>query len=86
MARRCNISFPSGPFAMLPLTGNRSSIVWTEEGERGKAIMAADEDRFLDELTKRFGFRLGEIALAGPRQSFPLDFRSPAHSWRTAWR
>ena len=66
---------PPGPFAMLPLTGNRSSIVWTEEGERGKAIMEAGEDRFLDELTKRFGFRLGEIALAGPRQSFPLDLQ-----------
>ena len=66
---------PAGPFAMLPLTGNRSSIVWTEEGERGKAIMEAGEDRFLDELTKRFGFRLGEIALAGPRQSFPLDLQ-----------
>jgi 2-octaprenyl-6-methoxyphenol hydroxylase len=66
---------PSGPFAILPLTGNRSSIVWTEDAERGKAIMAAGEDRFLDELTKRFGFRLGEIALAGPRQSFPLDLQ-----------
>jgi 2-octaprenyl-6-methoxyphenol hydroxylase len=66
---------PSGPFAMLPLTGNRSSIVWTEETERGKAIMAADEVRFLDELTKRFGLKLGEIALAGPRQSFPLDLQ-----------
>lgn len=66
---------PSGPFAMLPLTGNRSSIVWTEEKASGEAIMAADEARFLDELTKRFGHRLGEIALAGPRQSFPLDLQ-----------
>jgi 2-octaprenyl-6-methoxyphenol hydroxylase len=66
---------PSGPFAILPLTGKRSSIVWTEDTERGKAIMAADEDRFLDELIKRFGFMLGEIALAGPRQSFPLDLQ-----------
>jgi 2-octaprenyl-6-methoxyphenol hydroxylase len=66
---------PSGPFAILPLTGNRSSIVWTEERERGKAIMAADEASFLGELTQRFGLRLGEIALAGPRQSFPLDLQ-----------
>ena len=43
---------PSGPFAILPLTGNRSSIVWTEERERGEAIMAADEASFLDELTQ----------------------------------
>ena len=40
---------PSGPFAVLPLTGNRSSIVWTEEKASGEAIMAADEARFLDE-------------------------------------
>jgi 2-octaprenyl-6-methoxyphenol hydroxylase len=66
---------PSGPFAILPLTGNRSSIVWTEDSERGKAIMAADEASFLGELTQRFGLRLGEIALAGPRQSFPLDLQ-----------
>jgi 2-octaprenyl-6-methoxyphenol hydroxylase len=66
---------PCGPFAILPLTGNRSSIVWTEDSVRGKAIMAAHEDRFLDELAKRFGLRLGEITLAGPRQSFPLDLQ-----------
>jgi len=66
---------PSGPFAILPLTGNRSSIVWTEERQRGNAIMAADEASFLAELTQRFGLRLGDIALAGPRQSFPLDLQ-----------
>jgi 2-octaprenyl-6-methoxyphenol hydroxylase len=66
---------PSGPFAILPLKGDRSSIVWTEERARGEALMAADEAAFLDELAKRLGARLGEIELAGPRQSFPLDFQ-----------
>jgi 2-octaprenyl-6-methoxyphenol hydroxylase len=66
---------PSGPFAILPLKGNRCSIVWTEDKARAEAIMAADEAGFLAELTKRFGLRLGEIALAGPRQSFPLDMQ-----------
>lgn len=60
---------------MLPLTGNRSSIVWTEEKERGAAIMALDEAGFTGELATRFGAKLGEIKLAGPRQSFPLDFQ-----------
>lgn len=64
---------PSGPFAVLPLQGNRCSIVWTEEKARGEAIMALDEAGFLAELTKRW--RLGEISLAGPRQSFPLDMQ-----------
>lgn len=66
---------PGGPFAILPLKGNRSSIVWTEDEAIGEAIMAADEETFLAELAKRFGTRLGDIALAGPRQSFPLDFQ-----------
>jgi len=63
---------PAGPFAILPLTGNRSSIVWTEDKAAGKAIMRGDEAGFVRELAKRFGDRLGDLALAGPRQSFPL--------------
>jgi 2-octaprenyl-6-methoxyphenol hydroxylase len=66
---------PAGPFAMLPLSGNRSSIVWTEEKERGAAIMALDEEGFTRELATRFGAKLGEITLAGPRQSFLLEFQ-----------
>jgi 2-octaprenyl-6-methoxyphenol hydroxylase len=66
---------PDGPFAILPLTGNRSSIVWTEDRAKGEAIMAAGEVGFVGELGKRFGHALGAIALGGPRQSFPLDFQ-----------
>jgi 2-octaprenyl-6-methoxyphenol hydroxylase len=66
---------PGGPFAILPLKGNRSSIVWTEDKATGEAIMAAKEGAFLAELAKRYGGRLGDVALAGPRQSFPLDFQ-----------
>ena len=66
---------PAGPFAILPLKGDRSSIVWTEEKETGTAIMALDETGFTAELSRRFGPLLGDIALAGPRQSFPLDFQ-----------
>jgi 2-octaprenyl-6-methoxyphenol hydroxylase len=66
---------PDGPFAILPLKGNRSSIVWSEDTEKGEAIMAADEAGFVTELSRRFGHTLGDIALAGPRQSFPLDLQ-----------
>ncbi len=66
---------PGGPFAILPLKGNRSSIVWTEEKAEGEAIMALDEAGFVTELARRFGHTLGEITLAGPRQSFPLDLQ-----------
>jgi 2-octaprenyl-6-methoxyphenol hydroxylase len=63
---------PGGPFAMLPLTGNRSSLVWTERRADAERLMAADEATFLVELERRFGHRLGEIALAGGRRAYPL--------------
>ncbi len=66
---------PGGPFAILPLKGNRSSIVWSEDKAVGETIMAGSEPEFLAELGKRFGYQLGDIALAGPRQSFPLDLQ-----------
>jgi 2-octaprenyl-6-methoxyphenol hydroxylase len=64
---------PAGPFAMLPLTDNRSCITWTEAADRGRAIVALDDAGFLAEVEKRFGYRLGAVELAGPRASWPLD-------------
>ena len=64
---------PAGPFAILPLTGNRSCVTWTEEAERGRAIVALDDAGFLAEVQQRFGYRLGNVELAGPRASWPLD-------------
>src|SRR5262249_55513107 len=64
---------PSGPFAILPLRGDRASITWTEESETGRAILALDDAGFLAEVAKRFGYRLGAITLAGPRASWQLD-------------
>ena len=64
---------PSGPFAILPLTQNRVSLVWTEEGARAREIVAVDDDEFLSEAKKRIGGRFGALELAGPRAAFPLD-------------
>ena len=66
---------PAGPFAILPLKGNRSSIVWTEDAANAKSLMAGDEAAFVAELTRRFGHRLGTISLEGRPQSFPLAFQ-----------
>ncbi|MGB0799813.1 MAG: FAD-dependent oxidoreductase, partial [Planktomarina sp.] len=63
---------PSGPLAILPLTGNRSSIVWTEATETAQAINALDDDDYLEILRPRFGDFLGEISLAGDRYTYPL--------------
>lgn len=64
---------PAGPFAILPLKGNRSCITWTEEESEGRAIVALDDAGFLAQVEKRFGYRLGEIELAGPRGIWPLE-------------
>ncbi|HET9067284.1 MAG TPA: FAD-dependent monooxygenase, partial [Amaricoccus sp.] len=61
-----------GPLAILPLPGNRSSIVWTETTARAAAIARLDAAGYLAELRPRFGDFLGEIGLAGARYSYPL--------------
>ncbi|MEO0943309.1 MAG: FAD-dependent monooxygenase [Pseudomonadota bacterium] len=63
---------PAGPLAILPLTENRASIVWTERNGRAEAIQALDDTRYLAELKPRFGTFLGEIELAGTRFTYPL--------------
>lgn len=63
---------PPGPFARLPLTGNRSSIVWTERRADADALLALDDDDLLDELERRFGFDLGSFTLQTRPRAFPL--------------
>lgn len=64
---------PSGPLAILPLTGNRSSIVWSETDENAARIHALNDADYLDALRPAFGDFLGEIALAGARFTYPLN-------------
>ena len=65
---------PAGPFAILPLTGRRSSIVWTETTAEAERIMALPDDAFHAELERRFKLHLGEITSVGPRRVHPLGF------------
>lgn len=64
---------PAGPFAILPLTGRRSSIVWVEESATAQRLVALADSTFLGELERRFGLHLGELSLAGPRRAYPLS-------------
>jgi len=64
---------PPGPLAILPLTGNRSSIVWSERHETAAEINALDDAGYLQALRPRFGDFLGEIALEGARFAYPLN-------------
>jgi 2-octaprenyl-6-methoxyphenol hydroxylase len=63
---------PAGPFAILPLKGRRSSIVWTEASAEAERIVALPDADFHAELERRFGLHLGEIEAVGPRLVFPL--------------
>jgi 2-octaprenyl-6-methoxyphenol hydroxylase len=63
---------PGGPFAILPLRHNRSSIVWTEHTTDAERFVALPDAAFRDELEKRFGLHLGDLSLAGPRRAYPL--------------
>ncbi len=69
---------PSGPFAILPMKGNRSSIVWTERKDQAPSFLKLDDARFLSEVTQRFGDQFGALSLAGPRWSYPLSMHLAA--------
>jgi 2-octaprenyl-6-methoxyphenol hydroxylase len=70
---------PHGPLAILPLTQNRSSIVWSETAQDAAVINGLDDAAYLDVLRPRFGSLLGDIKLAGARYTYPLGL-SLAHS------
>ncbi len=65
---------PSGPFAILPLAGNRSSIVWTERSDRVDMFLSMDADEMLFEIERRFGLKLGKITLLDKPSAHPLAF------------
>jgi 2-octaprenyl-6-methoxyphenol hydroxylase len=63
---------PAGPFAILPLTGKRVSIVWTESTREAERLVATPDEEFHDELEKRFGLHLGDLKVVGARRAYPL--------------
>ncbi len=65
---------PAGPFASLPLTGKRSSLVWTETRAEAARIVALDADEFHCELEQRFGLQLGEVKALDKPRAFPLSY------------
>ena len=66
---------PGGPLAVLPLTGDRASLVWTERRDRAAALAAGPEAAFESHLARRFGEALGRPRLLGPRFVHPLSLQ-----------
>ncbi len=69
----------SGVFAILPLPGNRSSIVWTENHDRAQHINCLPDEEFIIELTKKFGTHLGALQVEGPKHVYPLSTKLANH-------
>jgi 2-octaprenyl-6-methoxyphenol hydroxylase len=65
---------PAGPFAILPLTGKRSSLVWTEARTEAERIVSLPSDEFHRELEQRFGLHLGELRAESTPRAFPLGY------------
>lgn len=66
------VFYPSGPFAMLPLPGDRVSIVWSERKAEAARIAALDDAAYAAEIAARAGGMLGAVRLAGGRWAYPL--------------
>jgi len=64
---------PNGPFAVLPMTDNRCSIVWSEKTALVKTYLDLPDDQFVEELTRRSGGYLGDITLLTRREAWPLS-------------
>lgn len=64
---------PGGPFAILPLTDQRASLVWTETTRRAEALRTASDAAFSAHLMRRFGEFLDGATVEGPRFVYPLS-------------
>ncbi len=62
-----------GPIAMLPMSQQRAAMVWTVPSDQVQTIMQLDDQSFLQQLQKQFGYRLGRFIKVGQRQHFPLQ-------------
>ncbi len=73
---------PTGPLAVLPLSDNVCSIVWSAENSEADRLLAMSDDEFLDALNLTFGPVLGRITEAGDRAAFPLKGQLAKHMVR----
>jgi 2-octaprenyl-6-methoxyphenol hydroxylase len=73
----------TGPLAILPMTDNRLSMVWTAEDHQVADLMGLDDTAFLERLQDRFGYRLGYLNKLGKRVAYPLRLRQATEQVRS---
>jgi len=67
------VFLPGGPVAILPLSGDRVSIVWSEEERAAARIRDLPDSDYLDLLMEKIGHLTGPAQLTGDRFSYPLS-------------
>jgi 2-octaprenyl-6-methoxyphenol hydroxylase len=76
------IFYPTGPFALLPMTdherGHRSAIVWSVPQRDAAGWLSLSDDDFAAEAQAAMGGFLGKVELLAPRSSYPLGFHHAA--------
>jgi 2-octaprenyl-6-methoxyphenol hydroxylase len=76
------IFYPTGPFALLPMTGDkkahRSAIVWSVPEDDAAGWLSLSDADFAAEAQAAMGGFLGKIAMLTPRSSYPLGFHHAA--------
>ncbi|MBE9108002.1 FAD-dependent hydroxylase [Nodosilinea sp. LEGE 07298] len=65
--------WPSGPFAILPLPGQRCQVVWTAPHAEAEAILTLPEADFMAELEQRYGSQMGRLRRLTPPAMFPVQ-------------
>ena len=63
---------PTGPFALMPMSGQHLSLVWTLPDDTARTLLAADDQAFEAACLDAFGQSLGYLHLAGQRLAWPL--------------
>lgn len=66
---------PAGPFASLPLPGNRSSLVWTERSEDALRFLGLDNMALANEIEAVMGSTLGAVTVEDKLMGFPLKLQ-----------
>jgi 2-octaprenyl-6-methoxyphenol hydroxylase len=61
-----------GPLAVLPVAEGRAGFIWTVAESDAERVMGLDDDAFLAEMQREFGYRLGTFSKVGRRASYPL--------------